>query len=456
MKSRAALFGTLVFGGVLATPALAAVTVDEAKQLGTALTPWGAERAGNKDGSIPEWTGQVKVPTSYNPKAPGVRPDPFVDDKPLFSITAQNADKYADKLSEGVRDMLKRYPTFRVDVYPSHRTAVYPKYVIDNTLKNATSCKAIDKELQLQGCYAGLPFPIPKTGAEVMWNHTDRFSAFSYQGVFTNWYVDAAGGAHLEGKQESWQENPFYDPKRSTPAGADMLYWRYRADTAEPARRAGEKIVILDAIDQINYGRRVWQYIPGQRRVKLAPDLAYDTPAPQGGGAQNMDDAEIFLGALDRFDWRLIGKKEMYIPYNNFKMADGKLCPDKEKFTKNHMKPDCVRWELHRVWTVEATLKPNFRHIYRKRKFYFDEDAPGAGIGDNYDASGQVYRVSLGSFYPMYESQGLMADQATTHDLRTGTYATSGDVAESGGWYVANPKPLLFFTGEAIAAEGVR
>ena len=105
----------LLLGGVGAS---AQVSPQEAQQLKTTLTPLGAEKAGNEEGSIPAWTGGMcTVPPGYWHGTR--RGDPFANEKPLFSITAQNMDKYADKLTDGTKAMLKRYPnTFRVDVYP--------------------------------------------------------------------------------------------------------------------------------------------------------------------------------------------------------------------------------------------------------------------------------------------------------------------------------------------------
>jgi hypothetical protein len=165
------------------------------------------------------------------------------------------------------------------------------------------------------------------------------------------------------------------------------VYWAFRADADAPARRAGERLVLIDPLDVKSVGRRAYQYIPGQRRVKLSPDLAYDTPAPMAGGSATMDDALVFLGALDRYDFRLVGKKEKFIMYNNFKMNDRGGCDDKAILTRNFPNPDCVRWELHRVWVVEAKLKSGFRHIYQRRMFYWDEDSYSAGVAENYDAA---------------------------------------------------------------------
>ena len=89
--------------------ASAEVSPDEAKQLSDTLTPWGAEKAGNKDGSIPAYTGGLtKPPASYDPAKKGMLPDPFADEKPLYSVNAKNMAQYADKLSEGVKAALAR------------------------------------------------------------------------------------------------------------------------------------------------------------------------------------------------------------------------------------------------------------------------------------------------------------------------------------------------------------
>ncbi len=229
-----------------------------------------------------------------------------------------------------------------------------------------------------------------------------------------------------------------------------------RNDSTAPARKAGEKPVIVDHMDSLNVGRRAWQYLPGQRRVKLSPDLQYDTPNPQAGGAAVMDEALLFLGAQDRYDFKLIGKKEMLIPYNTFNLIDQNVCPNEKRFSKNHVNPDCVRFELHRVWVVEANLKPGQRHVYPKRRFYFDEDMPGAGTAENFDASGNLYRVGFTYFTPWYETddQGN-ADLYTTYDLSAGTYVVGSDSAGT-GYRPMERKPRRDFSDAGLTAAGVR
>lgn len=438
--------------------ALAVGTAEEANQLGTTLTPWGADKAGNKDGSIPAYTGPLKPPASYDAKKPSQRPDPFANEKPLFSIDAKNVDKYADKVSEGNKAMFKKYPGYRMDIYPSHRTANYPQYVLDNTKKNVTQCKTAGNELQLQNCFAGFPFPLPKTGNEVMWNHLWKFDAYSLESNgMTGTVVDTQGKTTITGVGKIWIQTPIYDPAKTTPVDVKEPYKKIRIDYTDPSRKSGEKLLVLDGVDMINVGRRAYSYLPGQRRVKLAPDLAYDTPNPTGGGASTSDEVTVWFGSLDRYDFKLIGKKELYIPYNTYKIRDPKQCTSAASMkTKNYLNPDCMRWELHRVWIVEATLKPGKRSVYAKRTLYWDEDLPGVGISDNYDSTGQIYRSSHSLPITLYETLGQSTDEWVTYDLATGNYTRQEDVTDTGGWSVTAPKPATFFSPEALAGEGVR
>ena len=450
------------FASAFAGNALAVATADEAKALGNTLTPWGAEKAGNKEGTIPAYTGEpIKKPASYNPATPGHHPDPFGGEKPSFTITAQNYSQYAGKL-DGMAEMFKKFPNYRMDVYTTRRNTVFPKYVLDNSIKNATSCKAAGGGLKLEGCYPGLPFPIPKAGVEIMWNHLLGFQARSFGGVVENYVTPTNGEPVLQVKTLVASHFPFYDPNRTTPWPSDITYYKVRVSDRAPARQAGGGTILIDPLDYTTGGRRAWQYIPGQRRVKLAPDLAYDTPSPYSGGSNTMDDQNVFLGALDRFDFKLVGKKEKYIPYNNFAMADYSVCPVKQTFSnKNFPNPNCVRWELHRVWVVEATLKPQLRHIYKKRMFYFDEDATATGMAENYDASGALYRVLIGYWVPFYEAPGGVGGAISffNTDLQSGVVGSGGLGACQEfdcGYSPTVDRPDNYFSPEAMAGEGVR
>jgi hypothetical protein len=441
---------------------LAEATPDDIKKLGTTLTAWGAEAGGNAAGTIPPYTGGINPPATYDPAKPRFRPDPFVDEKPLFSVTAANAAQHADKLTEGVKEMLKLYPSFRLDVYPTHRTAKFPKFFLDNTLKNASTCKLADNLLQLAGtCWGGVLFPIPKNGSEVMWNRALKYDQFAYHSlVQTSTMVDTRGRAILGGQYEYWQTFPLNDPNRTTPITKDEIFEYARIPYIGPARKAGEILILQDSVDMVNVGRLSWTYLPGQRRVKLSPDVAYDTPSPVGGGVGVVDETQVFFGNQDRYNFKLVGKKEMYIPYNTFKLHDEKQCASDKVFTPKHLNPDCMRWELHRVWVIEATLKEGKRHLYPRRTIYWDEDVFVAGIGDNYDDAGKIWRVTWVNYYPFYETTGHNTQEFVTHDLLSGNYVRHAYTpAGQPMMLVLKPgeaKPPAFYSPQDMAASGVR
>jgi hypothetical protein len=432
----------------------AAVTADEAKQLGTTLTPVGAEKAGNKDGTIPEWTGVLANPPAVA-KGSGIRPDPFAADKPRLTITGKDVAAHADKLTAGAQELLKRYPTMRIDVYPTRRPFTFPKRVLDNVAKNATGAKAIEGGLGVEGALPGYPFPIPKTGNEVMWNHILRFPGHVALYKYENWNVDSAGVATLALTSEGVQEYPIFDPKRTTEVMQQSdVYVRLKLNYLAPARRSGEALMVFDSVNPLATPRRAWQYLPGQRRVKLAPDIAYDTPNPGTAGLATYDDAFVFNGAQDRFNFKLIGKREMYIPYNNYRLVYGKNPADALK--PNHVNPDLVRWELHRVWVVEATLKPDKRHIYAKRIFYFDEDSWVAVVADNFDARGQLFTSVFSNLTYSYDVEATDAASSIVYNFVVGAYNANTLTGQYFGTKPIDPLPAAQWAAEALAGAGVR
>lgn len=418
MKSTTTLVITTLVAAY-AGMAQAAPTPEEVKQLGTTLTPWGAEKAGNKDGAIPAYTGGLtKVPVNYSKSNPGWRPDPFPEDKPLFSIDAKNMDKYGDKLSAGVKAMMSKYPTFRIDVYPTRRSAAYPQQVLDNTLKNTTRCNLVNEGLGInKECFGGFPFPIPKNGYEVMWNKNAQYRGAASLNEEWPTYVKPDGEVVTTAKNNHYIEWSLYNERNPG--------WSYatRIEYTSPARLNGMVSMYYD--DKEDTDRHSWSYVPASRRVRMAPDTAADTPIAPIGGAAVYDDANMFSGKMDRFDFKLIGKKELFIPYNAYKLHypdKGSACDGDAKYLPYHVKPECVRFELHRVWHVQATLKPGKRHIYQKRDFFIDEDAWFGGLQETYDHSGKNYRVLFHGIAPSYEIPAPVGEQGLIHDLSSGVY----------------------------------
>ena len=439
----------------LSSNAQAAVDAAQVAQLGQSLTLIGAEKAANADGTIPEYTGgNTTLPAGFT-QGDSMRPNPYEDEQPRLVIDAKNAAENKDKLTATINELFKRFPDFRLDVYPTHRSAAYPQWVLDNTVKNAANAQSTDGGIGLLNALPGTPFPIPANGGEAMWNHLLRYQGSTANSKFDNWNVDSAGVATLATTGDATINYPFYqDPARTTVSEPKELFYRIKVLYTAPARRAGEAVLLQDALDPLKQPRRAWQYLPGQRRVKLAPDLAYDTPNPGSAGASTYDDTFVFSGALDRFDWKLVGKREMYVPYNSYKIVYdidvGKMT------TPNTVNPDVVRWELHRVWVVEATLKPGKRHIYKKRTFYLDEDTWAALASDEYDARGDLYRGSLAFLAPSYDVKVPVGPAHMIYDMIVGSYNITGMTGPYGGVKYIPDLSEVKWSPEALGGGGVR
>ena len=443
---RLAFACTLAF----AASAQAAVTADEAKALGTTLTPIGADKGANKDGTIPAYAGGLTTPPAGYKAGDGIRPNPFASEKPKFSVDAKSMAQHADKLTEGTKAMMQKYPSFRIDVYPTQRTVAFPKWVVDNTAKNAVKAKTNNDGRSIEGAHAGFPFPMPKTGYEVMWNHLVRFNGQAYESKYRNLTVDSNGRPTLATEGVSVQDYPFWDNSKQSAE----TYWRIKLTYTGPARRAGEALLIVDPLDIGTKDRRAWSYLPGQRRVKVAPDFSHDTPNPGTAGASTFDDTFIFNGSMDRFDFKLVGKKEIYVPYNAYQAVYGAKQDDLLK--PGHLNPDLVRWELHRVWVVEAVLKEGKRHVYGKRTFYIDEDSWAALASDEYDARGQLHRVGLAYMAPSYDLPAPYTDMFSHYDLVARNYQLTGFIAETGGLRHTKPLGEREWAADALSGAGVR
>lgn len=433
--------------------AQAAVSSDQVARLGTSLTLVGAEKAASADGSIPAYQGGLVTPPASYQQGASMRPDPFASEKPLLVINAANAEQYKAQLTATTLELLKRFPTFQVDVYPTHRTVALPQPVLDNTLKNATGARSQEGGTAVDNVLPGIPFPIPQTGAEAMWNFLLRYQGVSMTAKYDSWNVDAAGKATLSTTGQANISYPVYEDMGKT-IGAKDTYYQMKLVYTAPARRAGEAMMLRDAANPLAQPRSAWQYLPGQRRVKLAPNLAYDTPNPGTSGSGTYDDVFVFNGALDRYDWTLVSKQGMYVPYNTYKLTYN--TDVSQLTTPNHLAPQFVRWEKHRVWVVEGKLKDGARHIYHKRRFYLDEDSWVALASDQYDARGQLYRGSFAFLTQSYDKTTPDATPFMIYDLIGGTYNLNGVVGAYGGIRYIDPLSKTQWSPESLAGAGIR
>lgn len=446
---RAVLTSGVIACFVIANAGNAAVSGEEAAQLKEALTPFGAEKAANKDGSIPAWTGGLtKSGTSG-----GKRTDPFAGEKPLFSVTAQSVAQFADKLSDGQQAMFKKYPDYRIDVYGTHRTASAPSWVYDNTFKNATRAKLGKDGFSLEGdAYGGIPFPIPKTGVEAMWNNLLAWKGEAVDLDFQTYITTADGQRVLSADVVINDVFPYYY-KDSSPDKFNGYFHRYRLTVNGPPQKAGEALILHDALDP--GGRQIWQYLTGQRRVRKLPNASYDTPTFVASGVSNYDEISIFDGPMDRYDWKLVGKKELIVPYNtNMTYVPTK---DSDVLSKRFLNPDHLRWELHRVWVVEANLIPGKRHVMPKRTFYLDEDTWMALLSDGWDAKGQLWKTFWRLAVATPDMPGVSAGIFGHYNLQTGDWIANVVMNQKADQIkFVPPRPESYFSPDALAGEGVR
>ncbi|PAU55964.1 DUF1329 domain-containing protein [Pseudomonas indica] len=420
MLKKHSLIGAAIALALSASGALAAVSPQEAAKLGTTLTPFGAEKAGNAAGTIPEWTGGITQPPADYRKPGQHHPDPFAGDKPLFTITQANLEQYKANLTPGQIALFATYPnSFQMPVYQSRRSGSAPQWVYDNTLKNATSAKLLDGGNGFADAFGGIPFPIPQNGVEALWNHIARYRGTYVVRRASEVAVQRNGAFNLVTSQQEALFK-FYEPKGSF-ANLNNILFYYLSFTKSPARLAGGAVLVHETLDQVKEPRQAWGYNAGQRRVRRAPNLAYDTPIAAADGLRTADDTDMFNGAPDRYDWKLVGKKEIYIPYNNYKVTSPEVKYE-QLLQVGHLNPAVTRHELHRVWVVEGTLKPGARHIYSKRTLYLDEDSWQIAVADQYDGRGELWRVSIAYLKNYYDLPTTWSALDVFHDLQARRY----------------------------------
>jgi len=439
--------------GFAAPQANAKVDAAKAAELGgPKLTCIGAERAGSP-GGVAEYTGKYLKSWPGMTKPYGYEPGPYADEKPLFTITAKNMAQYEAKLTEGQKALLKQYPdSYRMNVYQSHRDFGTADWVCDTVKKNATTAEVVNDGLGITGISGGIPFPFPKDGLEAIWNVINPNRAWTEQAVCD--IADVySNGSIAWGRNKFMTLNPGNDPKKRG-SYTDKINAYFYTGYLLPERDKGFVAVGIQPNNFTKDSTQSWQYQPGIRRVRQAPEVGFDYPVPPAG-LRTVDDDYVFNGSPERYNWKLVGKTEMYVPYHNFKINDPAL-KYKDIIKPNTINPDYVRYELHRVWILEGSLKSGVRHIYSKRRLYVDEDTWMALWADNYDARGQLWRVAFVNYFFSQESQTFHRGTSVYHDLTAKAYEAGYMVNERGDnwWRLNRPLTPAMFSPEAAARGG--
>ena len=418
--------------------AFAGVSPQEAARLGgPELTPVGAERAGNEEGTIPPWTGGIREPLpGFEPG--DHHPDPFAADPVLFTINAANADRYADKLSEGQRALLSKYPdSWYMNVYPTRRSAAYPEFVYEAIKANATRAELITEGLGgIAGAAVASPFPLPQQGVELIWNHTLRWRGIRASRVSGQAAITRLGNYRVVLFQEEFAfpyGNPRHSPGESRYPHTSIAF---KQKILAPGALTGFGHLLLEPLDYTRQQRQSWVYNANLRRVMRRPTAGFDAPAPQSDGLRFQDEMDMFNGSPALFDWKLLGKREFYIPYNDYKLHSGAGDYD-DILKERHINPQLVRYELHRVWVVEGTVRSAERnhvthdplergHAYSRRVFFLDEDTWQIAMADNYDGDGKLWRHSEGHMVNYYDVPVPWYTLEVFYDLKVRRYLANG------------------------------
>lgn len=455
MKTKITLSVLTCLGAIAAQAALSQADAD---RLGADLTPLGGEKAGNADGSIPSWDGGITAgPAGYKP---GMHhPDPFASEQPLFTITAANADQYAGKISAGHLALLKAYSTYKMPVYASHRTASNPQRIYDATKKHATAAALTEGGNGISGSVVGIPFPIPQNGLEVIWNHLTRYRGIAATRSISQAAPQRNGSYTLVDFDDEFFFNYVRDDisedELAKQLTSDNVLIYFKQAVTAPARLAGSILLVHETMDQVKEKRRAWLYNAGQRRVRLAPSIEYDNPGTAADGMRTSDQFDMFNGAPDRYEWKLVGKKEMYVPYNSYKLHSDSVKYD-EILKPLHINQDLTRYELHRVWVVDATLKAGTSHVYSRRTFYVDEDSWQVLAVDQYDGRGQLWRVSEAHCINYYDALTFWSTLEVHTDLIAGRYLAIGLDNQGKMYDFTLKRTPQDYTPARLRQEGVR
>jgi hypothetical protein len=299
----------------------------------------------------------------------------------------------------------------------------------------------------------GVPFPIANNGMELVWNKKLGFRNFKVTRQMAVAPVQRNGSYNLITVQDEailrWS-----DPSKKRAEDLNNVSILYIANTIAPARLAGNVILVHESVNAAVDPRKAWSYNPGTRRVRRAPDISYDNPGTNNDGMSTSDAFDGFNGAMDRYNWGVKGRSVKFISYNDYDAVNTKYA---DFIKPGHVNQDRVRYEPHRVWTVEATLKPGARHIYARRVMHLDEDAQIVNAAENYDGRGQLWRfqeVQSANYYHVPTCGGAAE---LVYDLLDGRYlALSMRNEEPPVNYFADELQESRYTPEAIRTLGVR
>lgn len=435
---------------VFALQAQAKVDAIQASRLGSDLTPLGGERSANAAGTIPAWAGGLVRPIAGY-QAGMHHPDPYAADAVQYVVSSKNLDQYQAQLPLGLKTLLASNPDYFLRVFPTRRSAAAPQRIYDATRINALNAELISGGNGVQGAVAGVPFPLPQTGQEAIWNHILRYRGEQAHFVTNQAAVLSSGDYNLLKLERDLYFR--YGREGISEMDLDNTLYLFRYKVVAPSKLAGSSLVVHDPIDQVLSIRKAWRFSRGERRVRRLPTLTFDSPQPDTYGMVTADMIDSYNGAPDRYDWQLLGKLEQLVPYNSYAVHQ-KGIPYERILQAKSVNPELLRYELHRVWVVEAVLRKGFKHPYAKRRFYLDEDSWQVLAVDLYDKHGEL--IGLQESHPInyYDVPMFGSTLETVYDFQGQRYFADGLDNNEPMYDFHAPLSPSDFTPQALRREG--
>ena len=408
--------------------AWSAVSAQEAARLGADLTPMGAEKAGNADGTIPEWTGGIKSAAEAgfpNFKSGEHHPDPFASDKPLFTITPANMGQYAAKLTEGHKKLLQTYPDYKLIVYPTHRSAAYPQRIYDATKRIATTANLAPGGNGVTGAAEGIPFPIPKQGVEVFWNHVLRFRAETIQHTYGQAPVTAGGSYTMVKLKEDAliQYVVARDDRGGVSTTSSRISSRRRlSPRAWPARFSWSRRRSISPRTTARRGSTT----RASGECAARPNVAFDNPGTNCGQPAHLRPVRHVQRQSGTVRLEADRQEGDLCPLQLLRAAERLAQVPRHPEEESHQPGPAPATSCIACGSSTRSLKPGTSHIYSRRTLYVDEDSWQILVVDCYDSRGQLYRVQEGHAMNYYELPNLWTALELVMDLSNGRYLAMG------------------------------
>ncbi|HLA27678.1 MAG TPA: DUF1329 domain-containing protein [Syntrophales bacterium] len=343
---------------------------------------------------FPVFLGAAELPTYQKYEGPI---------KPGVVITKENWDQYLPELQKllqasqlhwcqlGVKEGLVTMPVLKT-TYPG-----FGDRHLEASRKNAGKAH-IGPDNQLYDFVAGVPFPEPKSAAEIIWNAYPMLPEFTSPEDFHMYhaYFGLFSGTKYE-KNFTWTHFlRKYRGRTQMPPLGDLPEFTDRGIVSRESLFIKEPNEVKGFIQlrirywDINKDDDTYAYIPAIRRIRRL--TGNDLTDPLLGSDATPDDFEIWRQKLNSImKFRVLEHRDFLVPRTVIASKPEKYDP------KKHGPCFQSEWEIRPTWVVEVSIN-NPDYLYSKRVLFIDAVPLYQGgkyslnVGENYDQNGRLFK----------------------------------------------------------------